>query len=186
MLNKLNKWFHSPRVKCPFVSMSASWFLVYLIWILESKLILSNNQSRATLWVLETCLILGLLPFMIILITASLSSKMYNIASLREEFTVEEINQRCLDHQSFHEFCFALEIYTGLPELDHSDACFREELWRSDPINQVRENRPALILRPRKWFLILLNCAKLKFVSYTSNWFQQTYGFRKCTMFHMM
>ena len=28
-----------------------------------SKLILSNNQSRATLWVLETCLIVGLLPF---------------------------------------------------------------------------------------------------------------------------
>ena len=58
---------------------------------LGSKLILSNNQSRATLWVLETCLIVGLLPFMIILITASLSSKMYNEASLREEFTFEEI-----------------------------------------------------------------------------------------------
>ena len=39
------------------------------------KLILSNNQSRATLWVLETCLIVGLLPFMIIMNTASLSSK---------------------------------------------------------------------------------------------------------------
>ena len=24
--------------------------------------------------------------------------------------------------------CFALKIYTGLPVLDHSDACFREEL----------------------------------------------------------
>ena len=56
--------------------MSASWFLVstYLIWILGSKLILSNNQSRATLWVLDTCLIVGLLPLIIILITASLSS----------------------------------------------------------------------------------------------------------------
>ena len=58
--------------------------------ILGSKLILSNNHSRATLWVLETSLIVGLLPFMIILITASLSSKMYNIASLREEFAFEE------------------------------------------------------------------------------------------------
>ena len=43
------------------------------LWI---RLILSNNQSRATLWVLETCLIVGLLPLMIILIAASLSSKM--------------------------------------------------------------------------------------------------------------
>ena len=66
-----------------FGQMSASWFLVstYLIWILESRLIRSNNQSRATLWVLETCLIVGLLPSMIILITASLSSNTYNKAS---------------------------------------------------------------------------------------------------------
>ena len=68
-----------PIITCeiPLVKMSASWFLVsmYLIWILESRLIRSNNQSRATLWVLETCLIVGLLPLMIILITASLSSK---------------------------------------------------------------------------------------------------------------
>ena len=36
--------------------MSASWFLVstYLIWILESKLILSNNQSNATQCFLDT------------------------------------------------------------------------------------------------------------------------------------
>ena len=44
------------------------------------KLITSNNQCRATLWVRETCLILGLWPLIIILITASLSSKTYNKA----------------------------------------------------------------------------------------------------------
>ena len=39
-------------------------FLVsmYLIWISGSKLIRSNNQSKATLWVLGTCLIVGFLP----------------------------------------------------------------------------------------------------------------------------
>ena len=70
--------FHSFFEKLPLVNMSASWFLVstYLIW--SSKLILSNNQSSATLWVLDTCLIVGLGHFNIILITASLSSKMYN------------------------------------------------------------------------------------------------------------
>ena len=60
---------------------------MYLIWILGSKLILSNNQSRATLWVLETCLIVGLLPFIIILITASLSSNTYNKASWHADWT---------------------------------------------------------------------------------------------------
>ena len=65
MLNQRRRWFHSSRVELPLVSMSASWFLVstYLIWIFGSKLILSNNQSSATLWVLDTCLIAGLLPF---------------------------------------------------------------------------------------------------------------------------
>ena len=47
--------FHTSRLKFPLVNMSSSWCLVsmYLIWILVYKLILSNNQSRATLWVLE-------------------------------------------------------------------------------------------------------------------------------------
>ena len=40
------------------------------------QIILSNNQSSATLWVRDTYLIVGLRPLMIILITASLSSKM--------------------------------------------------------------------------------------------------------------
>ena len=53
---RLNKWrrlFHSSRVKLLLVNMSASWCLVsmYQIWILGSRLILSNNQSTATLWV---------------------------------------------------------------------------------------------------------------------------------------
>ena len=94
MLNKHKRWFHSSRVKFPLVSTSASWFLVsiYLIWILASKLILSKKkkkQSRATLWVLETCLIVGLLPYMIILITASFSSNTYNKASWCENWTFE-------------------------------------------------------------------------------------------------
>ena len=57
MLNKRRRWFHSSRVKLPLVNMSASWFLVStcLIWILGSKLALSNNQSNAPLWVLDTC-----------------------------------------------------------------------------------------------------------------------------------
>ena len=37
-----------------------------------------------------------------------------------------------------------------------------------NPQNQARVYRLTSILRPRKSFLILLNCAKLKFVSYTS------------------
>ena len=89
--NKQRRWSHSSRVKLPFVNASASWSLVstYLIWIFGSKLILSNNQSSATLWVLDTCLIVGLLPLMIISSTASLSSNTSNKASWCENWTFE-------------------------------------------------------------------------------------------------
>ena len=91
MINKHKRWFHSSRVKFPLVSMSASWFLVsmYLIWILGCRLTRSNNQSSATLWVLETCLTVGLLPLKFILITASLSSNTYNKTSWWEDWTFE-------------------------------------------------------------------------------------------------
>ena len=67
-------------------------FLVstYLIWILGSKWILSNNQSRETLRVLDTCLIVGLRPLMILLITASSPSKIYSIALHREIFAFDD------------------------------------------------------------------------------------------------
>ena len=54
-LNKWSRLFHSSRVKLPSVKMSASWYVwyqMYRIWILESRLILSNNQPKATLWFL--------------------------------------------------------------------------------------------------------------------------------------
>ena len=47
------------------------------------------------------------------------------------------------------------------------------------PMSQEREYGLTSILRPRKWFLILLNCAKLNFVSYTSNLSEQMYDFQK-------
>ena len=63
-----------------------------------------------------------------------------------------------------------------------SESCF-QGLKQSDPMNQEREYRLISILRPRKSCLILLNCANLKFVSYTSNWLERIIDFRKCTMF---
>ena len=75
-LNTRWRLLHSSRVKFPFVNMSASWCLVsiYSMWIFGSKLILSNNESNATLWERDTCLIIGL-PVTIFLINASLSKK---------------------------------------------------------------------------------------------------------------
>ena len=58
------------------------------------------NQPRATLWVLETCLIVGLLPFKIILITLlrCLQTKLPD----EKNWGLRKQNQHCPDHQSFH------------------------------------------------------------------------------------
>ena len=48
------------------------------------KIEVTPVKQPATLWVLDTCLIVGLRPLIIILITTSLSSKTYSIALKRE------------------------------------------------------------------------------------------------------
>ena len=101
ILKRCNKLCHFSRVNLPFVRMSASWFLdsTYLIRTFGSRLILSNNQSRATQWVRDTCLIVGLLPLMRIN-TASLSSKMYNCDSFSERCAFEGTRSMC-DRSTF-------------------------------------------------------------------------------------
>ena len=71
------------------------------------------------------------------------------------------------------------------PALVYSDSYFRQEQYRSDPTSQARVYRPSLNLHPRKWFLILMSCAKLKFIFYTSSRLERTCGVRKYTMFHL-
>ena len=153
---------------------------MYLIWILGSKLILLNHQAKETLWVLETCLTVGLPPFLIILITASLSSNTYNKASWWEELTFEGIKSTLSKSLITPWDCFRFWILCGGEQTSrlfiNRSSCSLW-LWFVFPTtatirshNQVRGNHPTSILDPQKWFLILLNCAKLKFVSYTSNW----------------
>ena len=61
----------------PFVTCEISFGqnICELMFGVNVSIILSKNQSKATLWVLDTCLIVGLRPLINILITASLSSK---------------------------------------------------------------------------------------------------------------
>ena len=89
-LNNLISLFYFSRVKGNLVGTSAICVVVStnLTCIIVSRLILSNNQSSATLCVRETCLIVGLVPLMIILFTASLSSKTNNNASWRGSFSL--------------------------------------------------------------------------------------------------
>ena len=138
MLNTHKRSFHSSQVKFPLVSVSANWFWLstYLIWILGSKLIRSKNQSRATLWVLDTCLIVGLLHLRIILITASWSSNTYNKTSWWERLDVwkNKVNMiQNIDHSMRLWIVWGADANFSV--LFGSDACFRER-QQSDPINR--------------------------------------------------
>ena len=87
--------------------------------ILHSKLILSNNQSSATLWERETCLIGGLLSLIIIWITAPWSSKNLNEVSKRESFVFEVKESRFVNPGSSNGFkcffVFTLERFSNCP-----------------------------------------------------------------------
>ena len=68
-------------------------FVLGVSVFLGSKLIRSSDQSRATLSVLETCLIVGLLPFIIICVklrfascTSNLLEQMYDFQKKRTMF----------------------------------------------------------------------------------------------------
>jgi hypothetical protein len=73
---------HCGPVNDPFVRRSAIWFLVptNLMAIPVSFLKHSDTKSRSTRWVLPTYLKFVLRPLMVILITASLSSMINNLA----------------------------------------------------------------------------------------------------------
>ena len=116
--------------------MSASWFLVsrYLIWILGSRLIRSNNQSRATLWVLETCVIVGQLPLIIILITASLSSNTYNKTSWRTDRTFDRNSVNVFRYIDFVVRLVVFVIILRFPPIDLKHEKYFQEQKRLDPI----------------------------------------------------
>ena len=79
MLNKTQKMI--PFVTCESSHCQCVCELVLGVNVFDLDLGVQIDSTGATLWVLETGLIVVLLPFVIILITASFSSKIYNKAS---------------------------------------------------------------------------------------------------------
>ena len=165
-LNKHKRWFHSSRVKFPLVRMSASWFVVsiHLIWIFGSELIRSNNQSRATLWVLETSLICP-------------ASSLYNnldhcfvvLKHIQQSFLMRNVdawrNQVDLVQNIEHPFRLHLRVIlitanNGSLRSIMVVSRVSKHRKQSDPTKRERESRLISILRPKRWFLILLNCVK--------------------------
>ena len=91
MLNNWRSWFQSSRVKVSLVRMSASWLWVstYLTFIFRGPDGCCRPTSPEPLCgCREACLIVGLLPFIIILITASWSLNMYNRGTMVRKICV--------------------------------------------------------------------------------------------------
>ena len=138
----------------------------------------------------------GLLPFMIILITTSLSSNTYNKASWWEELTFEGIKSTLSKSLIIPRDCSRFWIVwedQRTSRVDEQVVLFFLRLWfvfsRTATIrSQTLSAGISSSLNPacKGRFRILLSGAKLMFASYTSNWLKRTCDLRKCTMFHLM
>ena len=192
MLNKHKRWFHSSRVKFPLVKMSASWFLVsmYLMWILGPGWFcqITNHAQLCGFWkhVSLWDSFLSWSSWSLLRCPQTHTTKRLDAKTGR----LREHNQCDSTRWSFLEIVWLVRdpchrSQRVAPIGQESELCF-QGLKQSDPINQEREYRLISILRPKKWFLILLNCVNLKFVSYTSNLLEQMYDFQKRTMLHLM
>ena len=127
--------------------MSSSWLLVlsYLIWILRSKFILSNNLSSAHLWVQVTCLIVRLLPLIIIWITASVLFGVTSSTCVQPRSSDVVVCFFVLSLECFHSVyritsCFVLWV----------DSKEHVILQQPNPRDQERVNRPCVALHVKK------------------------------------
>ena len=146
----------------------ASWCLVSM-WRnlnLGSKLILSNNQPRTTLWVRETCLVVG--P-----------------STLENQFGHCLTVLKNMQHNALY---FVINVcWDDVGVLDgdgvmHDNGstvrCAMKHFQLLVRKGQEREYRPCADLHREKWFHLLWNCVKLKSLSGTSNFLVQMCDFR--------
>ena len=163
---------------------------MYLIWILESELIRSNNQSRASLWVLETCLIVRVSSLynhldhcFVVFKDIQQSFLMRRIDVWGNKISIVQIIDHFLRLLSFFNCVMWRTNLTFVLNKSHRSLlhwCVFP--WRTATIRSHKSSAEipcTSILHPKKWFLILLNCTKLKFVSYSSNWLERTYDCQK-------
>ena len=157
----------------------------------ESKLIRSNNQSRATLSVLETWLSVGLLPlwssWSLLCCPQTHTTKLPDekIGRLRNKVKIiqnTEHSSRLLSFVNSERWRTSF-TFVQHAVLSGSESCSQEQK-QSNPITREQAARLVSIQRPKRWFRILLNCVKRQFVSCTSNLLEQVYDFQKGTMFH--
>ena len=134
-----------------------------------SRIFLSTHQAQLCEF-LTRASSLDFCPLMIILIAASLSSKMYNWNSPWGECAFA-VTWSTIDH------------HLGFPYV-WGWICLNSFLlrawlvvWYEQVIN------PFTVQHPTEWFLIRWNCGILAFVSYTSNLWEQMFDFQRYRRF---
>ena len=110
----------------------------------------SINQSRETLWVLETSLIVGLLPLMIILISVSLSS------TQTRKLLYARIWKNRIDFIHDIDFLMRLVVFVFITSqvspFDLKYENYFQEHEQLDPIIPEEANHPISIPCPKRWF----------------------------------
>ena len=96
---------------------------------------------------------------------------------------LKEQNQCLSSHRFSCEAYDVCEHYYQVAPIDLKHEKHFQEQKQLNPIVPEQVNHPVSILCPKRWSQSLLNSAKQKPVSCTSNFLEQMYDFRKRTMF---
>ena len=185
IFNKRRRWSHSSRVKLPLVNISASWFLVNMFdldlgvqidsvkWPIKRNSVDSWHVSHRWTSALNDHFDHCFIVFKDVQLRLALRRLCVcgNVIHMRQLINISVWVWICDSANSLLLLDWLVFWYCSM----------NATLLSPHPINQQQVIHPFANQHPTKWFLILLNCAKLKFVSYTSNWLEQTYDFQKYT-----
>ena len=132
--------------------MSASWFFGVNIFDLDLGVQIDSIEQpiKSNSVGLETCLIVRLLPFMIILMTASLSSNTYNKTSDAKIGRLREQHQCLSSHRFSCEACDVCEHHTQVSLIHLKHEKHFHEQKRLDPIVPEQAHHPISVQCPKR------------------------------------
>ena len=124
------------------------------------------NQSNATLWVRNTCLIVGLLP-LIVLITASLSSKNTTVHHNEKKLRLwsRDLDLTTVQHCGYLFANMALDMHKQFPTASLKPLLFPEASWVGDMLFSVCNTFNTKSHKSRGGIPSILNPASTEIVS---------------------
>ena len=185
-------FFHSSRVKLPFVWMSASWFLDVDVLDLDFAVVQVDSVKITSPEQLGGCGIhvssSGFGLWWSSLSKLRCLRKCTTEILSQRDVRSKDLDLRLIDPHSDPWMCFGfLHRFPActLGLILVIQASFQVRQW-PNPTSHAQVNHPNANQHPTILLLILWSCEIPTFASYTSNWSVQMFDFQKCTKLRQM